>query len=135
MFKRVTIICALLFANTAGAQTFTSESGVLFNENTLDKPVVTVSTATGTILDVEPTGTSILLTPPAEVSTSTVVTSSSTLVISGVGASSTSSTTTVSTTTRETEESTETTQGDKEKLFDLVYAGFQEFVRITLGWE
>lgn len=140
MIKRVSLVAALLFANIAFGQSATSVTEISnAASSSLDTPVVMDLSATGMVTQ---TGSTTATTSddkvsPAEISTSTgaIATSTGTTTETGAFGTSTGSTT-ISTTTIETEESTtKLTAEQKQRLFNLVYEGFQEFVRITLGWE
>jgi hypothetical protein len=150
MFKRVAIVFTLLFAHSALAQASTETLGAISSEQSnLDSPVVAVSGATGTTTQEALTSTSVSsTTSPAEMATTTSTSAQrASSAVTENGALGTSSATTVSTTTLvdETEEDTETSaaqvrtveqaQVREQKLFDLVYGGFEEFVRVTFGWQ
>ena len=136
MFKRVTFVFALLFTNIAMAQEITLEADAL-PDIASGTPVVQDLSATGTVDNTELiVGSSTELLSPAEIATSSATSTIDLATSTEFGAFSTSSTSTVSTTTVETEESTtENLTPEEEKLFDLVYGGFEHFVLVVLGWE
>lgn len=150
MFKRVAIVFTLLFAHSALAQGNIDVLDATSSENTkLDSPVVTVSGTTGTTThEVSQSASTSSTTSPAEMASTTWTSvQASSSAVTENGALGTSSATTVSITTNidETEEDTETglvrvqTNSEievrEQKLFDLVYGGFEEFVRVTFGWQ
>lgn len=141
MFKRVLFVLTLLIAHSAFAQEATLERALGSSSQELEQPVVTIASTTGVATTTaSTTATSTLEESPAETaSSSEEEVGTSSLVIIGDGASGTSSTSTVSTSTVETEEGTSTktalAEEERGKLFDLVYAGFEEFVAKYFGWE
>lgn len=137
MIKRVFLVLTLLFAQSVFAQQVSVNQNAL-SPISIEKgpPVVTVTSATGSIIISEIVGsTTALQLPPAEAATSSASTSTSSLIVTEFGAFGTSSTSTVSTTT-EIEEGTSTTlKNDEQRLFSLVYAGFEKFVERYFGWD
>lgn len=137
MFKRVTLLFALLFTNIAMAQsveTSVTAPSVISTDN----PVLIETIATGTATTTEETASTTDGLPSAEVTSTIGTTSSSTVAESESGAFGTSTGTTsseVSSTTVEEEHANVPDNQDNSGFFNLVYAGFEEFVRITLGWE
>ena len=139
MFKRVFLVLTLLFAQSVSAQQVTVEQNALDeNAQASSSPVVAFESATGSVEQDEPGLMAInVLVTPAEATTTETDISTSSLIVTGHGASSTSSTSTASTTV-ETEESTSTQVSNtdsKDKIFNLVFAGFEDFVEKVFGWE
>jgi len=129
----------LLFAQSVAAQEVALVSNVLDkNAQASLSPVVAVEGATGSVEQDELDALEVIVeVSPAEATTTETEISTSSLIVTGPGASSTSSTSTVSTTV-ETEESKSTqvsSAGSKDKIFSLVFAGFEDFVEKVFGWE
>ena len=136
MFKRVTFVFALLFTHSAMAQTLEVSVPAPPDTFASGTPVVMELSATGTVATGSVPLPGLTASSSAEVETITLELGTTTATTSEFGAFGTSTgSTTVSTTSVEEESTPSLPEEEGQRLFDLVFAGFEEFVRITLGWE
>lgn len=129
-------MATLLFAHIAFGQSIVDEADAT-SSTVLDTPVVQNLSATGVVeYTGEVSSTTVATTSPAEMDVATSVDRFLPTTITELGALGTSDESqVVLAALAETEESTPISPKQQARLFDLVYGGFEEFVRVVLGWE